>query len=288
MKNDLKVITAILTLPLSILLPTNVMGADTIEAEPNNTIGAAQNIDSHFSVGVNPDIQDSAIWPWVSIGADGDGTNDYYSFEVPAAGVTGVFDIDYGIGGGLVDTKLCLYTATGTLLVGNDDSLTSAGAGGSTSVFDSFISYEFAIPGTYVIGVGQFPALCNPGGIAGSALHNGVTYELQVSLSQQVVDTDGDGVADDFDCNPYSDLNPTVVFEGCDSGVANMLFADGCTIADLTHACADDAKNHGKFSSCVTAVTKNLVRNGEISGSGKVMIQSCAAQSDINKKSDMQ
>jgi hypothetical protein len=170
------------------------------------------------------------------------------------------------------------------MLFSNDDALTpAAGAGGSVSIFDSYMTYDFAAPGTYVIGVGQFPAFCNPGGISGSALQQGASYELQVSLSQQLTDSDGDGVADDVDCNPYSDLNPTVVFESCDSGVANTLFADGCTIADLTHACADEAKNHGKFSSCVAGVSKDLTKAGEISGSGKVMIQSCAAQASMGK-----
>ena len=286
MKNYTKLTTAVLTLPLSIALQSgNVMAADTTEVEPNNTIGTAQNIDNDFSVGANPDIQDAATWPWVSIGADGDGTNDYYAFEVPAAGVTGVFDIDYGAtgGAGSVDTELCLYATDGTVLAGNDDSSSATGAGGSVSGLDSYIQHVFAAPGTYVIGVGEYSVNCNPGGIVGNLLDAGDTYELQVSLSQYVVDTDGDGVADDDDCNPYSDFNPTVVFEGCDSGVANTLFANGCTIADLTHACADDANNHGKFSSCVAAVTNDLKKDGEISGSGKGMIQSCAAQSDIAK-----
>ena len=77
-------------------------------------------------------------------------------------------------------------------------------------------------------------------------------YEV-ITLSQHGLDSDRDGVADNEDCNPYSDLNPTVVFEDCDSGVANTLFANGCTIADLLNVCADDANNHDGFSSCVAS-----------------------------------
>ena len=268
------------------LAPSTAQATNATEIEPNNTIGDTQNIDNDFSVGANPDIQDAEIWPWVSISASGDGTFDYYAFEVPAGGVTGVFDIDYGGGiGGTIDTELCLYASDGTFLAGNDDDSTyiSDGAGGSTSHLDSYLSYAFTSPGTYVIGVGRFNTLCNPGGMTGTTPRTGQIYELQVSLSAHGVDSDGDGVADDVDCNPNSDLNPTVVFEICDSGVSNTLFADGCTIADLAHACADDTKNHDTFSSCIAAVTKDLMKAAEITGSGKGMIQSCAAQSDVAK-----
>ena len=288
MKSHTSLISSILVLILCLgLTPSTAQATNATEVEPNNAIGAAQNIDNDFSVGVEPDIQDAEIWPWVSISASGDETFDYYAFEVPAGGVTGVFDIDYGYtNGGIssLDTELCLYASDGTLLANSDDSISSSnGAGGSTLRLDSYLSYAFTAPGTYVIGVGRFNTFCNSGGMAGATPSAGQTYELQVSLSAHGMDSDGDGVADDVDCNPYSDLNPTVVFESCDSGVSNTLFADGCTIADLAHACADDTKNHASFSSCVEVVTKDLMKAGEITGSGKGMIQSCAAQSDIAK-----
>jgi len=285
MKNHTSLTSSILAFIVCVALATSTAQAtNATEVEPNNIIGDAQNIDNDFSVGANPDIQDAEIWPWVSISARNDGTFDYYAFEVPVGGVTGVFDIDYGSGvGGSIDTELCLYASDGTLLASNDDSNSGDGASGSVSIFDSYISHVFSSPGTYVIGLGEYPTDCNPNGMTGNTPDAGDTYALQVSLSAHVVDSDGDGVADDVDCKTYSDLNPTVVFESCDSGVSNTLLADGCTISDLTHACADDAKNHGTFSSCVAAVTKDLMKAGEITGSGKGMIQSCAAQSDLAK-----
>ncbi|MGD2137612.1 MAG: DVUA0089 family protein [Gammaproteobacteria bacterium] len=285
MKIDTTRTTAILGLPFCLLLQSGLVpAADITEVESNNTIDTAQNIDNDFSVGANIDIQDSETRPWVSISASGDGTQDYYAFEVPAAGVTGLFDIDYGYhAGGSVDTELCLYATDGTFLAGNDDSGISLGAGGSIHSWDPGMEHVFAAPGTYVIGVGEYNAFCNPGGIGGNAPDSGDTYELQVSLSQHGLDSDGDGVTDAEDCNQYSDLNPTVVFEGCDAGVANTLFANGCTITDLIQACADDAGNHGLFSNCVAGVTKDLKKSGDIPASGKGMIQSCAARSDIGK-----
>jgi len=285
MKNHTLLTSSTLAFVIGVALtPSVAQATNTTEVEPNNTIETAQNIDNDFSVGANPDIQDAEIWPWVSISSSYDSTFDYYAFEVPVGGVTGVFDIDYGSGvGGSIDTELCLYASDGTLLASNDDSNSGNGASGSATNLDSYISHVFSAPGTYVIGVGEYPTDCNTNGMAGNPPDADDTYALQISLSAHVVDSDGDGVADDIDCNPYSDLNPTVVYESCDSGVSNALFADGCTISDLTHACADDAKNHGTFSSCVAAVTKNLMKAGEITGSGKGMIQSCAAQSDIAK-----
>jgi hypothetical protein len=282
------------------LVPIAAQANAVAEAEPNNTIDSAQNIDQDFGIGANPDIQDAELYPWVSISATGDDTFDYYSFEVPAAGVTGVFDIDYGyFGDGSFDTKICLYSSDGTLLDSNDDSYESVGALGSKYDYDSYISYAFAAPGTYVIGVGTYAVDCNPGGLAGQAPEPGNTYVLQVSLSEHVApvppvpppapvaDSDGDGVADASDCNPYSDLNPTVVFESCDSGVANTLYPDGCTLSDYLHACANQADNHGAFSSCVAALTNELKKSGEITDTGNVMIQSCAAQSSTAKYSQV-
>jgi hypothetical protein len=286
MKNNMKATIIIQGFLLSVVLNSgNVVAADVMEAEANNTIDTAQNIDSHFSLGANPDILDADIWPWVSISADGDGTNDYYSFNVPAAGVSGVFDIDYGNNaGGSVDTELCLYAANGTVLDGNDDaSYVTFGAGGSVHYSDAYLRHVFDAPGTYIIGVGKYNAYCNNLGITGNSLHDGATYVLQVSLSEHGMDSDGDGIADEEDCNSYSDLNPTVMFDGCDTGVANTLVEGGCTIADLAHACSQDATNHGSFSRCVSSVTNDLKRNGDISESDKIMIQSCAAQSNIGK-----
>ena len=96
-------------------------------------------------------------------------------------------------------------------------------------------------------------------------------------------DSDGDGITDDLDACPLSDLSLTVVIGGCDSGVPNTLFANGCTIADLIAHCAANASNHGQFVSCVAELTNTLKANGAITGKQKGAIQSCAAKSSIGK-----
>lgn len=83
-----------------------------LEVESNDTLATAQNIDSFFSLGSDPDIEDSTTVPWVSITGTGNGTRDYYFFTVPDPGmgffITGVFDVDYAHPG--FDSFLRLFT----------------------------------------------------------------------------------------------------------------------------------------------------------------------------------
>jgi hypothetical protein len=94
-------------------------------------------------------------------------------------------------------------------------------------------------------------------------------------------DVDGDGIPDADDACVESDLGATVVIDGCDSGVANTLFSDGCTITDLVLGCVEGANNHGQFVSCATQVSNNLNAGGAITGADKGAITSCAAGSSL-------
>jgi hypothetical protein len=94
-------------------------------------------------------------------------------------------------------------------------------------------------------------------------------------------DNDEDGVPNDKDECPHSDLSATVIIDGCNTEVPNTLFPSGCTIADLITACAEDSRNHGQFVRCVAHVTNDLKKDGIITGQQKGAIQSCAAQADM-------
>jgi len=94
-------------------------------------------------------------------------------------------------------------------------------------------------------------------------------------------DADLDGSADNFDCEPNSNLAPTVVVGGCNSGVPNTLFTSGCTISDLIAHIAATSKNHGKFVSGVARLGDALVAAGIITDAQKDAMQSCAAGSSI-------
>jgi hypothetical protein len=72
---------------------------------------------------------------------------------------------------------------------------------------------------------------------------------------QQLIDvgwfSDGDGVADGVDQCIGSSRNPTVVIDGCDSGVANTVSSTGCRISDQIADCKVGAGGHDAFVSCV-------------------------------------
>ena len=94
-------------------------------------------------------------------------------------------------------------------------------------------------------------------------------------------DSDADGVADDIDPFPHSKLGGTVVIDGQDTGVANMLLADGATFMDLICEAADNAAGHGAFVSDVAARTNEWKKGGLISGKDKGRISSAAAGAAI-------
>lgn len=94
-------------------------------------------------------------------------------------------------------------------------------------------------------------------------------------------DSDSDGVADDEDKCPDSNPDKTVIIDECDTGVANDMVDDGCNISDGIAECAERAKNHGAFVSCVAKLSNKLKKNGIITGKEAGAIQKCAAQADI-------
>jgi hypothetical protein len=94
-------------------------------------------------------------------------------------------------------------------------------------------------------------------------------------------DSDEDGIANDQDSCPDSDLSETVVIDGCDSGVANTVLSNGCTILDEIAKCGTDSRNHGQYVSCVSHLTNDLKHDGVLTGREKGAIQSCVA-SDVD------
>ena len=94
-------------------------------------------------------------------------------------------------------------------------------------------------------------------------------------------DDDNDGVADATDVIDCSNTDATVNIDGCNSGVANHVFADGSTMMDKILQCAANASNHGEFVSCVSALTNQWKKAGLITGAQKGAIMACAANADI-------
>lgn len=94
-------------------------------------------------------------------------------------------------------------------------------------------------------------------------------------------DTDDDGLPDDQDACPMSDVRATVVLDGCRTGVDNVLDDAGCTVVDRLDACAAQAKNHGHYVACVAKRALSFYRQGLISGKDKAKLVVCAAKADI-------
>ncbi len=147
--------------------PRNVSVANPpplAEVEPNDSIAQAQPLTQFFLNSpndVNPNVELSTRIPYVSISGQTSGQlyiwpvsrEDYYSFEVTAAGTRAIFDIDTPQPG--LASALILFDRAGNQLSGNDSASPSLGAGGST-VNDPYLRYVFSEPGTYFIQVRRF------------------------------------------------------------------------------------------------------------------------------------
>ncbi|KQY52218.1 PA domain-containing protein [Lysobacter sp. Root494] len=95
-------------------------------------------------------------------------------------------------------------------------------------------------------------------------------------------DRDLDGVPDDEgDACPDTRIRGgNVVIDSCDSGVANAVFQNGCSIMDEVAKCEAAAVTHEGFTACVTQYS-NALRKDLITNKQKASIQRCAAKAAI-------
>ena len=95
-------------------------------------------------------------------------------------------------------------------------------------------------------------------------------------------DADLDGVADQTDCNPQSDLTATIVVGGIDTNVPNTLFSSGCTISDLIAEIRATTTGQGPFVSGVAALMNSLVSSGLITQAQMDVVMAAVAESKKN------
>lgn len=105
-----------------------------------------------------------------------------------------------------------------------------------------------------------------------------LTFELMLDIGWTFPDADGDGIADDEDCNQNSDTSPTIIIGGIDTGVSNTLFPTGCTMSDLLSLLKASAANNGAYVSAVAHLTNQWVADGSLTGAQKGAIENAAAK----------
>lgn len=75
-------------------------------------------------------------------------------------------------------------------------------------------------------------------------------------------------------------IRTKIFVDGYNTGITDRLY-EGKYITTWINDCAAEAKNHGKFVSCVAHLTNDLKSAGVITAEEKDSIQSCAAEADI-------
>ncbi len=122
-----------------------------------------------------------------------------------------------------------------------------------------------------------WPSAAAPGAPA-TATNTGVIYS-NVTLVGPCVndggDADIDGVCDDFDACLGSIVGGNVVVDGCDSGVANAVGADGCTINDQVADVTANTNNDRQFTRAMRRLLRRLFRSGAITRQEEADIRNC-------------
>ncbi len=124
---------------------------------------------------------------------------------------------------------------------------------------------------------GNFQTLCFEDDYGYTHCYNYPVYSAFL-LTPDIADADGDGIPDSIDSCPASNLTATIIIGGCDTGVDNQLFSDGCTMIDEIEKCEVGANNHGAFVSCVAHLTKDWKTQRFIRAKENGAIKRCAAK----------
>ena len=144
-------------------------GLFTESTNTNNTFATARSLDAAIGAHTDANLDHSDTNPSVMITATGDGSADWFSFDVKAPGQI-ILDVD-----GTMNSYLVLYDANGTQLAYNDNSVADGGDNGAQT--QSYITYTVATPGRYYVKVIQ-------SGSSGIGVN--VAYKLGIVVPQPV------------------------------------------------------------------------------------------------------
>lgn len=118
------------------------------------------------------------------------------------------------------------------------------------------------------------------------SINDGERIPLQAGESMTAEftsDIDGDGVLDGIDEKPDSDMSPTVVIGGLDSGVRNVVDEKGWTVSDRITLFAEGAGNHGAFVENVVKLANELESKGLLTNKEAADLKNTAAKSDVGQ-----
>lgn len=145
------------------------------------------------------------------------------------------------------------------------------------------------IDGGHII-VGSQLDPCEAGEVCGSAYIFDLTSDdcdCDGTADVCELDTDKDGLVDDCDKCTNSITDETIVINGCDTNVANIIFDDGCTMADVIAECQNSIQRIeiGKNVSCTIDHANEWLRSRLITGREYSQIVTCAANSNNQRRS---
>jgi hypothetical protein len=109
---------------------------------------------------------------------------------------------------------------------------------------------------------------------------NGTTFDFEADN-----DSDNDGVPNDEDHCPNSDLRAKVDVGNGPTNINNDVDVEGCSIQDLVNECADHARNHGAYVSCIAHLANDLRKAGVLTDGESTALKNGAAKSSVGKKS---
>jgi hypothetical protein len=140
--------------------------------------------------------------------------------------------------------------------------------------------------------VSHWDPLTFPNQLMEPAINSDLTHsvvpprDLTLSLLRDIgwyPDADVDGFADDVDDCDASDKRGTVFIGSVDTGIANLMFTNGCTMNDEILGAADDADNHGRFVSALAHLGDAWLGAGLITDAQREFMQATAAKSKIGQ-----
>ncbi|MBI1827442.1 MAG: hypothetical protein HYR83_13775 [Planctomycetes bacterium] len=125
------------------------------------------------------------------------------------------------------------------------------------------------------------PDTCNKGVCVPNFEPNGTPCTDDGKIcTEDACDGEGNCTHDALDPCP---CESNVVIDKCDTGVCDQTLPDGTTMQDAIDACASNARNHGKFVSCVAHITKawETPPMQFITSRDRAAIIRCAAKANI-------